>query len=258
MMELHPDQFDAVLPLFNMNMPNSVRVVSTLEGRTPGIVYVDDIHRPTVCALVINFYNITFLGGSIEQSWIDHVALELRREFTIRIVWPPHYDAIFKPPPTFSEIVDRYEFYNLPSSLELVAIPKGFEFREMDMALFERCEWYDDIVLAHGSAQNFLQHGIGLCLMSGDEICCEGYAVWRDHKKFEIGAITRERYRKRGFAYATCNYLNQFCMNNGYSTYWVCNQSNLASVATAQKLGYLVQKAYKWVVILKSLSEAQE
>lgn len=256
MIDLRPDQFDAAIPLFEMNMPNSVRIVSTLEGRTPGKVYVDDVHQPTVSALVINFYNITFLGGNIDQNWIDHVAQELSREDKIRIVWPPLYDAKFKPPTTFSEIVDRYEFYDLSSSLESVAIPKGFDFREMDRELFERCEWYDDLVLAYGSAQNFLQHGIGICLITGGEICCEGYAVWRDHEKFEIGVITHEQYRKRGFAYATCSYLNQLCINKGYSTYWVCNQSNLASVATAQKLGYRVQKEYKWVIVPKSTPES--
>ena len=111
------------------------------------------------------------------------------------------------------------------------------------------------MVLAHGSAENFLQHGIGLCLMSADNICCEGYAVWRDQEKFEIGAITHEEYRKRGFAYTTCNYLNQLCIERGYSTYWVCNQSNLASAATALKLGYRVQKEFKWVIVPEATQE---
>jgi len=252
MIELLPDQFSSALPLFDKNMPLKVRVVSTLEGRTPGKVYADDPHRPTVCALSLNYYNVTFLGGDINQEWIDSVAADLSRDRELILVWPPQIDAQFKLPAMTSKIVDRFEFYDCPSKADDLSIPTVYQLRRMDKELFARSIWYDEIVSLYGSAENFLQDGIGLCQTDNDEICCEAYAICHDAEMIEIGVITNEKHRNKGFAFATCKNLMQACAAEGFSTYWVCHQTNIASASTARKLGYRLQKEFKWLVIAKS------
>ena len=83
--------------------------------------------------------------------------------------------------------------------------------------------------------------------MADDEICSEAYAVFRGAGKFEIGAITHEKYRGRNYAYITCKHLIGICEDRGYPTYWSCHQDNAASVATARKLGYRTQRVYKFL-----------
>jgi RimJ/RimL family protein N-acetyltransferase len=83
--------------------------------------------------------------------------------------------------------------------------------------------------------------------MSGREICSEAYAVFFGGGRVEIGVITHEEYQRRGCAYVTCQHLIRLCEAQGYPTYWSCEQDNVASVATARKLGYQVQRAYQWL-----------
>ena len=251
MFELHPNQFISVLPLFDRDMPLFVRVISTLKDRTPGKVYVDNPQQPKICALSLNYYNVTFLGGAIDQEWIDTVAVELSRDQELILQLPSRFDKELRMPLMDFEVVDRFEFYDCPTETEGAPIPASYQLRRLDQDLFKRCTWYDEIVFLYGSAENFLQDGIGLCLMDGEEICCEAYATCHDAAMIEIGVITNEKYRSQGLACITCKNLMQVCRAEGFSTYWVCHQANTASAATAQKLGYTIQKEFKWLVIPK-------
>ena len=126
-------------------------------------------------------------------------------------------------------------------------LPEGYQFRPINAELFEHCRWRDEMLLSYGTAENFLRHGIGVCLMVDDEICSEAYTFCWGAGKFEIGAITHEKYRRQGYAYLTCKHLIKLCAERGYPTYWSCHQANVASVATAHKLGYQAQKAYRFL-----------
>jgi RimJ/RimL family protein N-acetyltransferase len=117
----------------------------------------------------------------------------------------------------------------------------------MDEAVLGRCLWRDLMTSAYGTQERFLQHGIGLCLMAGHEICSEAYAVFFGGGRVEIGVITHEAYRQRGYATVACQHLIKHCETQGYPTYWSCEQDNVASAATARKLGYQVQKEYQWL-----------
>jgi hypothetical protein len=117
----------------------------------------------------------------------------------------------------------------------------------MDAALLNDCQWRDLMTQAYGTMERFLQHGFGVCLLSEGEIRCEAYAVFRGGGRFEIGAITREQFRQRGCAYVTCQHLIELCNDQGYPTYWSCEQDNVPSAALARKLGYRVQRAYQWL-----------
>ena len=96
-----------------------------------------------------------------------------------------------------------------------------------------------------GSLDNFLANGIGLVMMRGDEIIVEAYASSLGDTQAEIGAITREPYRGRGYAPITCAYLINTCEQRGYRAYWSCDADNEASIRVARKLGFRQEKAYE-------------
>ena len=254
MIKLPINQFTIVSSLFDKNMPLGNRIVSTLEGRTPGKVYVDRIPQPTKSVLTLNFYNITFLGGKIDQNWIETAVTELSGENEIVLVWPPEFEAEFTMPSGYSEVMERFEFYDCPTDSTKIPIPSGYQLKRIDKKLFEQCSWYEDMVLAYGSPENFLEYGMSLCMMAANEICCEAYAVFHDNEKFELGVVTSENHRRKGLAHITCKHLIQLCREKGFSTYWVCHQSNIASIATARKLEYKVQKEFKWLFFSKPQS----
>jgi RimJ/RimL family protein N-acetyltransferase len=64
----------------------------------------------------------------------------------------------------------------------------------------------------------------------------------------EIGTITGEAYRGRGYAALTCTRLIQECEACGYRTYWNCSKENQASAGLARRLGYQTEKQFRHVV----------
>jgi RimJ/RimL family protein N-acetyltransferase len=250
--ELPKAQFGHVLPLFDPDQPNSTMIFSTLEDRTPGKAYVDDIDRPRRCLITINFYHLTFVSDAVDQHWLNEAVGELRQAHSVSLTWSLQLASRLQPPSSPAEEIDRFEFDDyVPEQEERSThtrlLAEGAYLRPITTELFAHCLWRDEITLACGTPENFLRHGIGMCLMVKDEICSEAYAVFLRAGKFEIGAITDEKYHQRGYAYLTCQHLIKLCAERGYPTYWSCRQANAASVATAHKLGYRTQRAYKFL-----------
>jgi hypothetical protein len=94
--------------------------------------------------------------------------------------------------------------------------------------------------------EHFLRNGIGVAVMDGEEICSEAYAVFLGAGKFEIGIVTNEKYRRQGNAYLACKRLTQLVEETGYPPHWSYVGGNVASAATARKLGFGGQREYTW------------
>ncbi len=144
----------------------------------------------------------------------------------------------------------RIEFYDYERHSQVLAdlrnqLPKGNELRTIDMELLQRCEWRDDMAFYCGSLENFLRHDLGLCLMQGEEIIVETYASALGSLYAEIGAITHEPYRGKGYAPITVAYLIEVLEQLGYHAYWSCDLDNPSSARVARKLGFIVEKPYE-------------
>jgi RimJ/RimL family protein N-acetyltransferase len=81
--------------------------------------------------------------------------------------------------------------------------------------------------------------------MQGEEIIVKAYVSSFGDRTAEIGAVTRQAYRGRGYAPITCAYLIEACELRGYQAYWSCDADNPASIRVAQKLGFRQEKAYQ-------------
>lgn len=246
MFALPSTHFGRVLSLFDPSFPNSTMVFSTLEGRTPGKVVVNSLANPTACLVTSNFFDTTFIGGTIDQDWLESTVAALRRTQDVTLTWSAYVANGLEPPDMPSAAIDRLEFYSGALAAP-VHLPEGHHLQRIDAALFSRCLWQDVALMAFGTTENFLRHGIGVCLMRDDELCSEAYAFFRGAGKFEIGAVTHDNYRKQGYAYIACTHLNHMCAARGYPTYWSCHRDNTASAATARKLGYATERAYTFL-----------
>ena len=246
MVELPKTQFGRLLPLFNPDRPHATMIYSSLEGRTPARAYVDHVELPMQCLLVTNFLNFTFFGGPPGTQWLVQTISELRFEQDLYLNWSVHQDALDDLPRRPDAVRGGLEFTDR-RPLPITPIPRGHQLQLIDGALFDRCLWHDDIVIAFGSAENFLRYGIGLCLTIDREICSEAYAVWRGARRFEIGIVTAEQHRGRGYAFTTCQHLIRLCEAAGQPTCWSCFQDNTASAALARKLGYQMERADQWL-----------
>jgi len=249
MEQIHTDQFEKILPLFEFDFPNRTMFLAFVEGQTPGVAFVDNSAAPTGCLVTVGFNNLTFVGGKPGQRWLDQAFAQLRKDEFLLLTWADWAANPYTSPPNPTERIKRYEFLDsihaFDQSRLMEQLPKDHHFRRMNQELLMRCEWESEMTKAYGTPENFLRYGFGFCLMQDDEICSEAYAAFRAAGRYEIGVITPEKHRRRGYAYLACAYLVAECAKSHHQTSWSCNQENVASVATAQKLGYQTQREYQ-------------
>ena len=194
MIELPKAQFGRLLPLFNPEPPHATMIYSALEGRTPARLHLTPATSPrSVSWSPTSSTSHLWAGRRTRTGW--------RRPSprcaasTICINWPAREDKAWRRLPrrrfplmrcrAGSKVLDCRPLPPHPHP----GPPAAARQRRLVCA---RCLWHDEIVMAFGTAENFLRHGIGLCLTAGEETCSEAYAVWRGAGRFEIGIVTAE------------------------------------------------------------------
>jgi RimJ/RimL family protein N-acetyltransferase len=221
---------------------------AVLNGRHAGRAWVDDLADPSQCVVRTDAV-LTFVSQESNQRFFDAAIAAARQTRKMWLVWNPALAARLRAPEG-AVIGDRLEFDDCdPNSPRLTALrrrlPEGFTLRAIDRELLERCEWRSDMEFFCGSLDNFLTHGIGLCLVRGDDVIVEAYASSLGQTRAEIGAITRKTYRGQGLAPTACAFLIQECERRGYRPIWSCDADNTASIRVAQKLGFQTETAYQ-------------
>lgn len=235
-----------ILPgLFDPHVPNNPALWAVFLGRHAGRAVVDDRQHPTQCLLHTEAL-LTYASHGISQEFLA-VAIEHFRK--AEPIWLVRNQGD-SPAPAGYKLIPRLEFYDYDPHSQILAnlrnqVPADFYLRNIDMELLKRCEWRNDIAFYCGSLENFLRHDLGICLMRGDEIIVEAYASALGDPYAEIGAITHEPYRGKGFAPITVAHLIAMLEVRGYHAYWSCDIDNPASTQVARKLGFIVEHKYE-------------
>jgi RimJ/RimL family protein N-acetyltransferase len=232
--------------LFDSQLPNSPALWAVLKGNHAGRALVDHPQAPSQSVLRTNAH-LTYFNQETQQSFLNQAIAHLRRMGEVWLVWP-HQTSLCPPEVESAAIVERLEFCDphpdTPSRLRS-QLPSGFSMRAIDAQLLQRCTWREEMAFYAGSVENFLSHGIGLCMLQGDQILVEAYASALGKTRAEIGAITHQAYRGRGYAPIACAYLVDACQQRGYQPYWSCDADHTASIRVAQKLGFQQSNTYR-------------
>jgi RimJ/RimL family protein N-acetyltransferase len=240
-----PINHPALPTLFDPHVPNNPALWAVFHGRHNGRALVDNLEKPDQC-MVRTEALLTYASHLISKSFLTEAIDYFRRIGTLWLIRSPGDP----PAPEGYRIQPRLEFYDYDPLSPVLAnnrnrLPAGYEIRPIDMNLLNRCEWRDDMVLYCGSRENFLLNGLGMCLMHGDEIIVETYASALGAGYAEIGAITHEPYRGRGYGPVAVAFLIEKLEQRGYYAYWSCDVDNTASARVARKLGFQVERAYE-------------
>ena len=250
MFEFPQAQFGRLAPLFGPDPLHATMIFSALDGRTPARAYVNDAGEPTQCLLATNFLNFAFpgryQGSAPDSAWLAQAISTLRRTQDVHLNWPADATTQGEPPVLPDKVQGGLEFRDRRPP-PVAPLPAGHRLQLVDGGLFARCMWHDDMVTASGTAENFLRQGIGLCLMAGDEIRSEAYAVCRGAGRFEIGIVTAEAHRGRSYAFIACQHLMRLCEAAGQPPCWSCFADNTASANLARKLGFQTERADQWL-----------
>lgn len=256
MIELDPSQFPIAQPLFagmHAILPDAI-----LEGVNLGRAFVDRIEQPSA-ALLWTTCGYFFLGGHTDDPVVVHAVAHTLHEVLVPaskalgesgfILYPNQAAWLEKipellPGKRFFQIfrrtfhLDRSAFAALGNWR--ARIPVGLSLRCVDQVLIERVQGglAAEIGQFWRSPADFLAHGLGFCLLDGDEVLSQCMAVFSSSTGMEISISTPEPHRRKGSAFLVAAAFIEACLEQGKHPNWECFWDNQPSNSLAEKLGY--------------------
>ena len=246
-MHILPNPTSGLLKLFEDDAPGATMLVPMLEGRSPAEILVDDLHRPSKC-VARNAIRMTFASRDVDQAFLDEALAQLRETGGVALVGSEDGSELWTAASP-DAVIERLEFTEFDAEGEgyrrtLSSSPAGMQIREVAPDAFDQCLWRDMLLAFCGTAESFFQHGFGLSLVSGNAVVAEAYAPLLARGTMEIGVITAEDHRGRGYATYIAASVIERCLELGRSVAWSCETDNPASVAIAAKLGFQGRRTY--------------
>jgi GNAT superfamily N-acetyltransferase len=234
-------------------------ILSYLEGHM-GKGWADEAVHPLCARIIVG--DFCFLGGDCRADGAAELVETAARDAAGPIVicvpsndgWGELIQERIERPVR----LERYAMNKRPSFdrdlLEgfVESVPREYEMRRIGQGLYELAledSLTKDYVANFESAEDFVRHGLGYCIMHDDVIIsgASSYSVY--DRGIEIEISTRPEYRRQGLAAAVGARLILACLDRGLHPNW--DAANKESVALAEKLGYTFDHAYPAYLLSK-------
>ena len=250
-----PGSPDDVARLLPPDVPARPRALAVLEGVLSGYAWVDDLDRPSALLVIEDADGTVYGGGGVTRDDVVSVLAGMETKSADLIFGfagpdDPMIDAVPAEPYWRGEAIDFTD--RLPPDDEVAELSKpiesGAQAMPLDAVLLPRTEWYEDTLHAFGSPERWEELGVGVALMLGDEMVAECLAGPRLRDGLlEMGVVTRERYRGRGYGTLVSRLVARSCEARGDRVWWNANAGNLPSLAIARRLGFRTERRYDLV-----------
>ena len=267
--ELEPGQFKRAEPVLS-SLGIHLTLGSIVSGLSPAKIFVDDIASPSSVFtwykgkawLIGNADNEAFKAGL--ESYIRETYFEVLRThgatgFRLHCgpSWENALDRILADH-------EKYPFQRLYYRLDALTRtwrpepPDGFEVRRVDSELLADGELsgLDDVreemVSERLSVEEFLEKSFGYVVVHGGRVVGFCMSEYNTGNRCELGIATMEAYQRRGLAKLMATAMIRHALAVGIDEIgWHCAADNLASVATAESLGFERTEEYTvhWVSI---------
>lgn len=248
--ELPFDEFHRALPLY-ADAPHSRPIImAAFEGNHVARLFVDDIAQPTVALLSCAcgfIYPAGDLAGEALKGEIRELILREMLDGPFLFIsplseaWADVGSAMFVDLEV--QRITRYAYELAPDRLERHAscpprLPEGFALRPYDAATVQAIPGMADF---WGGIERFMAHGFGVGVFHGDALVshCHTFLVGDGCAEAEAG--TEEAYRRQGLATLACRAFIEEALARGLRPTWSCWFNNEASVALAEKVGFVRQ-----------------
>lgn len=240
-------------PLFVHHRHLRVVIDAILQGYC-GAAVANAMSKAQVAQLTVGVF--TFLGGDpahpIAQTLVERLSGE-------RIILCPEdgwQDVILQAHGERIKTEQRLSFSSANLDLEhlrmlMSRIPEGFQIERIDISFAQRirAEVDPDLLLPEvfASPLDFVERGIGFCALAGEQMVCGATSAFICDDAIEIQINTNKAYRRMGLATAVGATLLAHCLEYGIDPHW--DAGTPASERVAEKLGYVPDSAYEWMVL---------
>lgn len=244
-----------VAPLF-YGVEDSL-IQSFLQGYA-GYGWCDDLTHPR-CAIIVN-RDFMFFGGDPSSENAQKMAevvpsgLSKYQIIPCEDGWLPLLEKAHE---AHCRRVTRYAMARDKSGFDKErlrqwtrALPAECVLLGMDEELYEQAkaqDWSKDLCTAFDTAEEFVEKGIGFCVLKGDDIIAGAASMGVFDEGIEVEIVTREDHRRQGLALACAAALVLNTLSQGKFPCW--DAANENSLALAQKLGYKLAKEYQAIYV---------
>ncbi len=262
--ELNKHDYENVRPLCR-DLGYHLTMQAVIDGTSPGRIYVDDVQKPhTAFICSVEGY---YLAGDSENADFNQALSDLIHNTgesgkTLRAgedamnldvfprTWARHISTLFPDRAPLIEQRRKYICTQLRVEWKKL-LPDGYSVHPIDQYLLERSgikipdHVYGWIQANWGNHEYFFQHGFGFCLVHEQQVVSWSVADCISGDRCEIGIHTLPEYQRRGLATITVAATVDFCFSQGFkSVGWHCNDNNVGSWKTAEKVGFVKERDY--------------
>lgn len=243
MYKLEQEAYSAAQSVLNTLSAQHVAVAAVLDGALEGDVWVNDKVDPTV-ALVANG-DAFYLAGDPDrgsESFADlNRGIPAWAYLFVDDPWGGLLDRVWSNP--FARPHPRIRF-GLPDGArpEPAALPDGFRLAAIDRALLEEApgnvETVTDLFEDWRSADDFLEKGVGFCILHNGDIVSHCATDSVSGVRCELGVGTEPEFRRLGLGWAAASATISRCVDRGiHGIEWQTHASNRGSISIAKTLG---------------------
>ena len=257
---------------------DSIRSIAPAERRTLAPLFTDHRHlRPDVDAVLqgycgtaianagsafqvaqLSLSGLTFFGGDpthpVARNFVGQLAGEkiilVASEAWRALVYHVHGPRIV-PQPRIAFSAKGLELAHLHQLMG--SIPAGYQITRVDLELAQRLggEVSAGLLLPEvwGAPADFVARGIGFCALAGERMVCGAVSAARCDTAIEIQINTLPSCRRLGLATVVGATLVAHCLEHGLEPDWDTDTDNLPSQRLAQRLGYVPESHYEWLVL---------
>lgn len=257
MQELSQESFHKVRHFFDESIPNLPVPLAVIEKHNPGKIWVNSLTNPSICLLVTP-PGYSFLKNSIEidaQSMQDIIAIlktykliklaRKKNEFPLT----PFLNAGFSPLERIQFTYPNLMHGNTKLIDEICATRQAdCEVKAIDASLIKELQWSDVIKLFYGDVENFLRVGFGVALLKNNQLISEAFACYIGGTFVETGSVTKEEYRRQGYATIIRAYLIKECLARNLEPISSCDAINVGSARASIKLGFQENFRYQFLI----------
>lgn len=248
--ELAPEDFADVLPLYHATEFRFPLISAVLERGQRGQVFADRKNNPR-SAIVVNNFGFMFYLGETNPEFDDALMELLETGSNLK----PSYLLWYSPPENWQNRLAqlgarvrervRFEFHGRQLT-EPVPCALGFEIRKLDAELVPKTEKFGIALGSRfwSSPDDFAENGLGFCLLKDNQIVSLCYAAAISEGFAEIDVITDEAFRAHGLANIVSQHFIRECGARKITPTWDCFAYNTASLRLALKLGFAEVRRY--------------
>lgn len=226
-------------------------VYSVLDGYIDGTAFVDPSHDTST--FIHTNSGLSFAAGHPSETLLNHIvknfeqAIHQQKRFTLFSYDATLNEAIEKRLHTKVQKIRRYAFtFDDTSKSEQSLIQHQYEVtriqrQHIEQSLEFNAHYYDEY---WDATQNFLQHGIGLCVIDQGKIVSEAVSIFKSQQYAEIDIMTDAHYRGQSLASIVGERFIDECISKNIEPRWDCDIDNMSSINLGKKLGFVNPKEY--------------